>query len=381
MTIRLSCTVAALALVMATRLSWAHPDVDAARTAFAEGDFALVLKHLEDAERSPAATDEDRAAIHWYRAASLHALGRVGEASGSLDRLLSWRPLYQPDRAETPPRLRALFAERVAAYQAEHGVTLGPPRVEGMALAVDLAGHTEEVARVRVFLRPDPGAEFSPWDLEVAGGVARGVVGDVAFWARVAATGWLACVVEAHDVRGVPVARAGDALEPLVLVVTEENALAAARALAPPPEVTSSSAPSSAPAVAGPVSPTPAESTAATLARLLATPWKVLGLATGGVGVCCFSSGLTSLVLAFLVPFAADIPTPGSSPDPAALAALGSGSCCCVSLFSCANAGALAGCTFSLLGAEVSYRRLMATAETPAEEDLEDGDDEEDRAP
>ncbi|MEW5851614.1 MAG: hypothetical protein AB2A00_22685 [Myxococcota bacterium] len=220
----------------------AHPDVDAARTAYGRGEVQAALVMLEQAERSPSITEDDLVQIHWYRAASLHALGRHDDAEKSLDALLELRPLFEPDRVETAPPLRAFFARRAEAYQRAHGVKLEAPILEGTTLRVPLSGKTEQVRTVQVFIRAPDEKTYRQFTLEASGREARGEVADTAVWDAVGGAGRVEVVLEARNKRGVPVARLGDAKEPVsVYVDARARAEKAARTAAPTTTSASSS--------------------------------------------------------------------------------------------------------------------------------------------
>ena len=213
---------AACALLGGLPCAWAaDSNLEAARAAFRAGQFRQALTLLDHAERSLTKTQDDVEAIHWYRGVSLFALHRREEAAQSLDTLIELSPLHEYARAEAAPDLRGLFQERQERYQERAGVTVGSPTLRDATLSVTLAGHVERVASVVVFVRPRGTVEFRPVEMQLAGEVASGVTGDLAWWEAVAQAGGFEAVVEARNRVGRAVSRLGDALKPFTVDVGE----------------------------------------------------------------------------------------------------------------------------------------------------------------
>jgi hypothetical protein len=218
-------------------LAAAHPDVDAGKQAFLKGEFRPALARLEEAERSPSVTEDDLVDIHWYRGASFHALGKKADADKAFDALLLVRPLFAPNKMETPPDIRAAFKKRVDAYQKVHGITVAAPTLSTATISVTWDGPgAADVASVVVFARAPGDVRYVQADGAVEGKGAAALVKDSALWERVAKAGKLQLAVETRNGHGTPVARGGDAMQPLSLDVTPEQAQAAVEAVKPPPE-------------------------------------------------------------------------------------------------------------------------------------------------
>ncbi|MEW5854024.1 MAG: tetratricopeptide repeat protein, partial [Myxococcota bacterium] len=252
MTLRPNTSLAwlcALACVLAAPLLHAHPDVDAAKEAFARGEFRQALSKLERAERSPSKTEEDVVDMYWYRGASFHALGRTDDANRAFDALLELRPLYQPDKYESSPDLRAAFQSRATLYQQQKGVMLGPPSLDGATLSVPIIARAEKVSSVVVFVRTSGSVTYQSFTLPLVERGAQGVVGNRDFWQQAARVGSLDLVLEARNPGGVPLARAGDAVRPLEFKLTPAqlnaalNAVSAAPVDATPPLQTAAPVP------------------------------------------------------------------------------------------------------------------------------------------
>lgn len=348
-----------LALLAWVGLAWnawaAHPDVEAAKTAYRNGDFHETLNHLELAEHSPSATDEDRVAVCWYRAACLTALGQPDNAANSLDALVELRPMYQPDRSETPPNLRALLKARQDAWHQLHGVTLGPPMLSGAEFHVDLAGHVETVSQLRVFARAHGGSDFQAFDLPLQEGVARGALNSVTLWEDASRAGGMDVVVEAYNQKGALLAREGDALQPAFLAIQEADANVVLAVLRKPAAVTPEAATPTKPAA-----PAPAPN------RVLGvTPWMWMGAPSLTCGACCAASFTSSLALA-VASIVALVnqrpPAPGTRPngvDP--FPCLGSLSClaCGTGCVTFITSSLLGTCTGALFMAERYYLGVL----------------------
>lgn len=209
----------------------ATPEVEAGKAAFLKGDFRGSLARLEEASKSPSVTEADLVEVHWYRGAAFFALGKKKKADKEFDEVLALRPLYAPNKLETPPDVRAAFKKRSDRYQSKLGVTLEPPTLADGKLRVALGGHLEEAKSVAVFIRPVGDIRYQQLDLPVAEGAAQGALSERTLWERAEKNGKLEVVVEVHNQRGTPVARLGDAQEPLALAVSPEMAQAALAAL------------------------------------------------------------------------------------------------------------------------------------------------------
>lgn len=342
------------ALLMPGLARAAHPDVEAAKTAYRNGDFAETLARLAAAEHSPAATEDDRIAINWYRAASFHAQGRTDEASAAIDELLKLRPLYQPERSETPPNLRALFKSRQDAYEERHGVWLADPVLDGAELRVPLSGHIEEVSSVRAFVRASGQSNFNAYDLSVDGAAATGKLADAELWEELAADGTLDLVVEAYGPRGALVARYGDALQPTRRPIDVTVAQKLAEQLKPQP-VEPVHAPVS-PSTTGP-------------RRNGFTPWMMMGALSFAAFACC--GGTCASGIGFLVTSIATAIITHGSPLFVPLLTLSSLSCSA----SCVSLGLsllLGTCTATLWAAELYYvGSLPFGSSAPVQDTLE----------
>jgi tetratricopeptide (TPR) repeat protein len=216
----------------------ASPEVEAGKAAFLKGEFRAAIAKLDEAERSPATTEEALVDVFWYRGAAFHALGKASEAAASFDRLLAVRPLYAPNKLESPPDVRAVFKERQEAFQRSHPVNLGTPVLLGADIVVTVQATNADVTVVTVFVRPAGEVPYKAVDLPVSGGTGRGPLADVGLWGRAAKAGRMDYVVEARSARGTPLARVGDARTPLSMAVTNDQrdaAVSALKAVAPPP--------------------------------------------------------------------------------------------------------------------------------------------------
>ncbi|MEW5848700.1 MAG: hypothetical protein AB2A00_07785 [Myxococcota bacterium] len=214
----------------------AHPDLDAAKAALQRGEHRAALVSLERAERSPEITEEELVELHWTRGATYFQLGKTAEADRSFDALLTLRPLFEPNRLETPPDLRAAFRARAEAYQREKGVSVGAPRLEGKDLVVGLSGNVRDVGKVVAFVRAAGEATYRSFDVPLTGAVGRAPLAKLDLWEELARSGKLEVVVEARNRRGVPVARNGDAVKPLELPVPAAQSSAVIKELTPKPE-------------------------------------------------------------------------------------------------------------------------------------------------
>ena len=321
----------ALAVPCAARAD--QREVAAGRVLYQQGDFVGALVRLEQARRSPSLTEDDVVSLHWYTAASHHAMAHPEQVTPNLDAVLQLRPLYNPDPLETPPPLRTLFEQRQNAWQLEHGVTFADPQLRGNLLTVSLAGHVAEVVEVVAHVRAPGDAVFTPHLLVLAGDVASGPVGDLTLWSTLRAD-HLEAVLEARNRRGTPTSRAGQALGPLLVPITQQDVADAVAALrlpdpvaqplpdAPWPNATTPAAPAPAPAppsVAVPeVRPELAPDRPArqhiaadlpypTLPTLMAGAWAAYGTALGTLAVLAALTGATvfcPLAAPLLVPVA-----------------------------------------------------------------------------
>ncbi len=225
----------AVALVWSTS-ALAHPDIDAAREMLAKGDFRTALLRLERAELSPELKEDELADVHWYRGVIRHTMGQEDLARESFDAVLKLRPLFTPDRLETPPPLRAAFQQRAAVYQADHGIALSVAGVQGTTLFVYLQGHPEEASTLVLFVRVAGAFIYQKQELPTEGrAMVPARITDRAWWESFPADGGvMEVVLEARNLRGTPLARAGDARAPLQINVAAEERTRALTELAPP---------------------------------------------------------------------------------------------------------------------------------------------------
>ncbi|MBI5495556.1 MAG: hypothetical protein HY904_11075 [Deltaproteobacteria bacterium] len=259
--------------------AWASPEVEAGKAAFLRGDLRPALAKLDEAARSPSVTEEELVDIHWFRGACYHALGKRDLSEKEFDALLAVRPLFTPNKLETPPDVRAAFKKRADHYLKAHGVTFGPPRLQGTALEVTLAGAVAEAREAFVFARAPGDVRYVQFPLALEGPKAQGELADAALWERAGAAGSLQVVLEARNRRGTPVARGGDAVQPLSLAVTPEAARVALDALKAKAQPAPEPAPPVQPLAAADGNP-PAPAAAGSPAR---TPLLVAGLGLLGV--------------------------------------------------------------------------------------------------
>ncbi|MBI5495996.1 MAG: hypothetical protein HY904_13305 [Deltaproteobacteria bacterium] len=214
----------------------AHPDIDAAKELMGKGDFRAALLKLERAERSPELKEEELVDVHWNRGVIHHTMGNAEKADASFDAVLALRPLYTPDRLETPPPIRTVFHKRTELYAAAHGLELKVVNVKGAVLNVQLVGHPAEAASLVVYARPAGRATYDKAEATTAGlAMAKVRLGEKALWKGLGDAGALEVVLEARNARGVPVARAGDAVAPMKLKVPAEERARALEELEPPP--------------------------------------------------------------------------------------------------------------------------------------------------
>lgn len=221
-------------LAFASTSASAHPDVDAGKAAYARGEYRPALARLEEAERSPNVTEDDLVDIHWFRGASFYALGKKDDANKSFDELVALRPLYTPNKLETPPDVRAAFKKRVDAWQKVHGINVGAPVIDAANLTVPLDGKLTDADHLQVYARPGGQKSFKQFALPIADGKAVGPLGYAPLWELSGKAGALELVLEVQNVRGTPIARSGDAKEPLSLPVSKEQVDAAVTQLKPP---------------------------------------------------------------------------------------------------------------------------------------------------
>lgn len=266
-----------------TGLVHAHPGLDAAKAAYDNGDYAIALARLVEAERDPQLTDTELATLHWYRAICLHAQGRKNKATAEFDEVLRLQPLFDPSVADASPKVLAAFYKRAQAYQRDHGVTVVvPPRMDGAQLSVTLEGHPSEATSVTVFFRAMGQPSFKQASLPVANAVAEGLLSDVATWEEVGRAGALELVVEPRNSRGAAVGRMGNAKAPMIMAVTPEQVNKALETLRPPPEPVPVTPPVEPPPVAKVDPPPPSRS-----------PW--VGRVVLAAGVTLGAAGLAML--------------------------------------------------------------------------------------
>ncbi len=282
----LHCLLLLGALMGAAGPALANPDVEAGKQAFIKGEFRTTLARMEEASKSPTIGEADLVDIHWYRGASYYALGRKELADREFDALLGLRPLYTPNKLETPPDVRAAFKKRSEAYAQKKGVNVREPTLADGTIRVTVEGAVEEASVVAVFIRNKGEVRYNQFDFALQDRAAGGLIKDRALWERAARDGHLQVVVEVRNGRGTPLARAGDAQQPLELEVNAQaaqSALAAVAATEPkaapvaPPEETRKSAP--------PADATPAPKGEKPAAQEGGGGPNVLGLALVGAGV------------------------------------------------------------------------------------------------
>ncbi|MEW5849247.1 MAG: hypothetical protein AB2A00_10555, partial [Myxococcota bacterium] len=245
--------LAVLALSLATGSVLAanvKKEVADGRAAYLDGDLRTALYRLTEAQRAAEVDEDDLVVIHWYSGASLYGLGRPRAADDAFDALLRIRPLYAPDRMETPPDLRAAFSARARLYQQQNGVTFGLPTLRGANITVPLSGPIDAVARLVLFARPAGTPTYRSFDLTLEKQEGTAIIGDRAIWENALKKGKLEIVLEARRDNGVPLSRAGDGTHPLEVPLTPQQCEAALSALTAPP-------PSPAPAPPTPPAPSP----------------------------------------------------------------------------------------------------------------------------
>jgi len=276
-----------LALLPAPALA-AVPELEQGRVAYARGGFSAALALLGQAERSPDMTEEELVELYWLRGASQFRLGRNADSAVSFDALLSLRPLYAPNAADTAPDLRASLVKRAVAYQRLHGITLSNPAVRDAQMTCTLEGPGRaKAATLVVFARPAGQRFYARFSQSVADAPSV-VMRDPALWQAV--DGALEMVLEAQNASGVPLARLGDALHPVALTVTPQQRDAALVALQPERTVEVRVPLAPPPAVAPPApATTPAETAPQPGSAGGNGAWKNLAaavsLGAGGLGV------------------------------------------------------------------------------------------------
>lgn len=270
------------AVMLAGRGALASPELDAAREAYLKGSFKLALLRLAEAERSPKTTEDDVVRILWYRGACFHAQGRTADAGKAFDGLLRLRPLYEPDRLEAPPDLRAVFDARARAWQEQHGVTFGDPSVEGRTIALQLSGNVAAAPVVMLFVRAAGEVQFRELPMGVQGTRAAVSLDEKQLWEEAGRAGAFELVLEGRSARGVPISRRGDAVQPVRLPVTPDVVQAARAALTPPPPAVTAPPPEPVKPARPPESVQPAPSTEKEPSRLPLVAGGGL-LAAGGV--------------------------------------------------------------------------------------------------
>jgi hypothetical protein len=343
-----------VACFLCSSLAHAHPDLDAGRAAWLEGDFVGALARLDMAERNPSVSEADRVALQWYRAASLYALGRHDDAARALDAVLVLRPMFVPNRAEAPPDLRALFVQRQQAYQEAHGITLGEAELAGASLRVPLGGHVDNVGGVVAFVRVPPDQNYQPVTLTVVETYAQAELTDRTLWLRAGEAGSLEVVVEAHNTRGALAARSGDALQPLTVEVAPDHAALALASLPAPPEKPVELVPVTPPPVV-PAAPGPGGR--GNHYRFQMPPWFFMLLTTGVTAGCgalslsgCTTMGLSTIMLAI------GLATVELDPSgPTALSGLLTSLTCMVATAFCCTSLPLAACAGALWVTDLFY--------------------------
>lgn len=236
MVARLFLAVTLLA-ALATSAS-AHPGVDGARASYQEGELAIALARLEEAEADPNLSQSDRLLLLWYRALCLYAQNKKADAERVFDQLIALEPLYEPSKVDANPKMKAVYGARVEAWRQAHGVTLERPSVDGARMSVALAGHPEEAATVVIFARVPGAGSFKTFPLPVTEGRAQGLLPDEELWQQAGKAGALEIVAEARNGRQAAIARLGDAVRPVALPVTRAQAESALNELRPVPVAT-----------------------------------------------------------------------------------------------------------------------------------------------
>lgn len=106
----LRSTILAIAALSATAAYGQDASLATARDLYAAAEYASALKMLTTlpgADTSKA----DLQTIDLYRALCLLALGNTAEANKVIESILMLDPLYRPDTADLPPRVRTAFAD------------------------------------------------------------------------------------------------------------------------------------------------------------------------------------------------------------------------------------------------------------------------------
>jgi TonB family protein len=106
----LRAIVVAAALSAAVESGAQGPSLAAAKDLYAAAEYTsalTMLTQLTDANPSTA----DRQNIELYRVLCLTALGNTAEATRGIETMLTADPLYRPDGADLPPRLRTAFTD------------------------------------------------------------------------------------------------------------------------------------------------------------------------------------------------------------------------------------------------------------------------------
>lgn len=105
---RVSC-VLILLLTLGARHAIAQDSQASVRELYASASYEDVLSMLDRLDN--ATPSASRVELERYRILSLIALGRATEASQVIERMIGEDPLYVPDEADTPPRVRAAFRD------------------------------------------------------------------------------------------------------------------------------------------------------------------------------------------------------------------------------------------------------------------------------
>ena len=103
-----TCTITVL-LLSGPRLH-AQDSLEAARQLYASAEYTSALSML-NALSAVDTPREERRAIALYRTLCLLAVGRGQEADRAIESMVSADPLYRPDAAEIPPRMRTAIAD------------------------------------------------------------------------------------------------------------------------------------------------------------------------------------------------------------------------------------------------------------------------------
>jgi len=98
-------------VLLASGVAWAQePSLAAARELYVGAEYKDALTML-NALAAATPSKSDRQGIELYRALCLVALGNQPEATKVIEGLVTSDPLYRPDGADLPPRMRTAFSD------------------------------------------------------------------------------------------------------------------------------------------------------------------------------------------------------------------------------------------------------------------------------